>query len=89
MAAVLFNDVEPFEHIVNILSIEGSMWNLVKIAFKDYMIFKHVYSQGQGRITPGDKILIVTKNILLPKLYSANFSHQSEVPLRKHTYSNI
>ena len=32
MAATLFNGAEPFEQIVNTLSKESSMWNLVKIA---------------------------------------------------------
>ena len=31
MAAILFNGMEVFEQIVNILSLEGPMWNLVKI----------------------------------------------------------
>ena len=46
MAAILFNDAEPFEQSDNILSIEGSMWNLVKIGqvvlektFKDFVVF--------------------------------------------------
>ena len=45
MAATLFNGAEPFEHIVNIPSTEGPMWNQVKIGqavsektFKDFMI---------------------------------------------------
>ena len=32
MAAILFNGAEPFKQMVNILSTEGSIWNLVKIA---------------------------------------------------------
>ena len=32
MAAILFNGTEPFEQIVNTLSTEGPIWNLVKIA---------------------------------------------------------
>ena len=32
MAPILFNGVEPFEHIINTLSTEGPMWNLLKIA---------------------------------------------------------
>ena len=31
MAAILFNGMEPFDQIVNILSTEGPMWNLVEI----------------------------------------------------------
>ena len=45
MATILFNGTEPFEQIVDTLSIEGPMWNLVKIAqavsenkFKSYTI---------------------------------------------------
>ena len=46
MAAILFNDAEPFEQSVNIPSIEGPMWNLVKIGqvilekkmFKDFKV---------------------------------------------------
>ena len=45
MAAISFNDAEPFEQNVNIPSTEGPMWNLVKIGqvvlektFKDFMI---------------------------------------------------
>ena len=30
MAAILFNDAEPFEQSVNIPSTEGPLWNLVK-----------------------------------------------------------
>ena len=32
MAIIFFNGVEPFEQIINILSTESPMWNLVKIA---------------------------------------------------------
>ena len=32
MAAILFNGAEPFKQILNTLSTEGPMWNLVKIA---------------------------------------------------------
>ena len=46
MAAILFNGGEPFEQIVDILSTEGPMWNLVKAVqtvsekktFKDFTI---------------------------------------------------
>ena len=31
IAAILFNDTEPFEQIVNIPSTEGLLWNLMKI----------------------------------------------------------
>ena len=56
MVAILFNGVEPFEQIVNILSTESSMWNLVKIGqavsektFKDYMILNmYIKPRGKG-----------------------------------------
>ena len=32
MVASLFNGTDPFEQIVNILSTEGPMWNMVKTA---------------------------------------------------------
>ena len=45
MAAILFNDQEPFEQIDNTLSTEGPMWSLLKNAhgvlkkmFKNYTI---------------------------------------------------
>ena len=61
MAAILFNDAEPFEQSVNIPSTEGPMWNLVKIGqvvsekkmFKDFMVLYLYIAQGQGHITPG------------------------------------
>ena len=31
MADILFNGMEPFDQIVNILSTEGPMWNLMNI----------------------------------------------------------
>ena len=31
MAAILFNDAEPFEQSINVTSTEGPLWNLVKI----------------------------------------------------------
>ena len=34
-----------------------------KKAFKDYEIFIHVYCPGAMDITPGDKILFVTKRV--------------------------
>ena len=46
MVAILFNDAEPLEQIVNIPSTEDPMRNLVKIGqmvsekmFKDFMMF--------------------------------------------------
>ena len=59
MAAILFNDPEPFEQIVNIPSTEGTMCNLVKIGqvvlektFEDFMEIYLYEAQGQGQITP-------------------------------------
>ena len=71
MAAILFNNAEPFEHIDNTPSMEGPVWNLVKIgqavsevkAFKDYEILFMYIAQGQGQITLDDKILIVTERV--------------------------
>ena len=62
MAGILFNGPEP---IVNILSPEGPMWNLVKTVqavsekkmFKDFMIM--YIAQGQGQTTT--KIFMVAK----------------------------
>ena len=59
MAAILFNDSEPFEQIDNMLSTEGSKCNLNKTGqgvtekkkFKDYEILYLYIAQGQGRIT--------------------------------------
>ena len=67
MAAILFNGMEVFEWIVNILSLEGPMWNLVKIVqvvsekkiFKDFTIFYVYIAQRQGQINA--KILKVAK----------------------------
>ena len=57
MAAILFNDAEPFEQIVNILSTEGPMWILVKIvqavSEKKVKVFTILYvyiAKGQGQI---------------------------------------
>ena len=49
----------------------GPKYNLVKIGqavsekktFKDYEILYMYIAQGQGQITPGDKIFVVTKNV--------------------------
>ena len=46
MVAILMNGAEPFKQIVNILSTEGPMWSLVKVAeavsekktFENYII---------------------------------------------------
>ena len=54
MFAILFGGVKPFQQTVNILSTEGSMWNLVKIGqavsekkpFKDYMILNMYLCKG-------------------------------------------
>ena len=54
IAAVLLNFTDPFEQIVNILSTEGPMWNLVKIVqavsdktFKDFTSLYMYIAQGQ------------------------------------------
>ena len=68
IAAILFNDAEPFEQSVNIPSTEGPMWNLVKIGQvvlekKTHTGFKVLYlyiAQGQGQITTRGKTLILT-----------------------------
>ena len=60
MAAILFNDAEPFEQSVTIPSTEGPMWNLVKIGqvvlgkktFKDFMVLYLYIAHGKGQITP-------------------------------------
>ena len=58
MAAILVNGAEPFEQIVNNISTEGPMWNLVKIAqavlktLKQYAISYMYIAQGQGQIIP-------------------------------------
>ena len=57
---ILFGGAEPFEQIDNTPSIEGLMWNLVKIGqdvsekktFKDYKILFMYIAQGQRQITP-------------------------------------
>ena len=67
MVDILFNEAEPFEQIDNTPSKESQMWNLVKIGqalsekmFKDYTILYMYIAQGQGQITPMDKIFVVT-----------------------------
>ena len=58
MLAILFNGAEPFEQIVNTLSTEGPMWNLLKIAqavlkeIKKLHNFIHVYSPGAKADNP-------------------------------------
>ena len=60
MATILFNGTQPLIQIVNTLSTEGPMRNLVKIAqaifekktFKNYTILYMYIAQGQGQITP-------------------------------------
>ena len=60
MAAIFFNDAEPFEQIDKTPTIRGQMWNLVKIdwavsekRFKDNAILYMYIAQGQGHITYG------------------------------------
>ena len=82
MVAILFNGMEPFEQIVNILSTEGAMWNLVKIAymvseketFKNYTILHMYIVQKQGQITPRGQTFDCDQKSLLLKSYIANFS---------------
>ena len=56
MTTNLVSGVEPFVQIVNNLSTESSMWNLVKIAnlemktFKNNTILYMYITQGQGQI---------------------------------------
>ena len=53
------------------LSTESPMWNLMKIGqavsekklFKDYDILFMYIAQGQGQITSGDTIFVVTKSV--------------------------
>ena len=60
MAAILFNGAEPFVQIVNTLSTEGPMWNLVKIAqtvsekktYKNYIILYMYLSSGAKADNP-------------------------------------
>ena len=65
MTAILFTSAKQFEEIVSTTSTEGSLWNLVKIG-KQFQRRRHwkiitIYrAQGQGQISPGDKILIAT-----------------------------
>ena len=68
MAAILSNDAEPSVQSVNIPSTEGPRWNLVKIGqvvlektFKNFMVLYLYIAQGQGQITPGGKISILSK----------------------------
>ena len=60
MAAILFNGVEPFEQICNILSTVNPISSLVKIAqvvsekkaFENCTILYMYIALGQGQITP-------------------------------------
>ena len=82
MVAILFNDAELFEQTDYTSSTEGLMWNLVKIGqavsektFKDYKILYMYIAQGQGQITLGDKILIVTERVCYFEHKIVSFSH--------------
>ena len=84
MAAILFNNAEPFEQIDNTPSTEGPMWNLVKIGqavsekmFKDYEILFMIIAQGQGQFTPGDRILMITERVCYFDHTLLSFSHLS------------
>ena len=73
MVTILLNSAHPFKQIVNTPSTEGPIWYLVKIkhGFREdhlkitYLKITCFYTsknaQGQGQITLGDKIFIVTK----------------------------
>ena len=65
MAAIFFNGVEPFKQIVNTLSTEGSMWNLMKIALA-------VSEKKQFKISPNN--LQGTKSFTTLS-YTVSFSH--------------
>ena len=59
MVSILLNGMEPFEQILNILSIESPMRNQVKIVqvvsektFKNYTILYKYIPKEQGQITP-------------------------------------
>ena len=60
MAAILFNDAEPFEQIDGTPSTEGPVWNLMKIGravsekktFTDYQIL-YIYNPGARASKPG------------------------------------
>ena len=64
MAAILFNGAEPFDQIVNILSTEGPMWNLVYIVhavsekktFKDFTILTRVVRRQRSSPERADRI---------------------------------
>ena len=57
MATILFNSTEPFDQVVNILSTEDSMWNLMKVVqevsekktFKHFTILYMYRPRGKGR----------------------------------------
>ena len=67
MAAIMLNGAKLFYQIVNILSPEGPMRNLMKIVpeasekktFKDFTIIYIFITPGQGKIIP--KILTVSE----------------------------
>ena len=70
MTAILLNDAERFEQTDNMPLTEGPKSNLMEIGqavskkmFRDYEILYMYITQGQGRITQEDKILIVTKRV--------------------------
>ena len=73
MAAILFNDAEPYEQIYNMPSTEGPKYNLVKIGqavsekktFKDYKILYMYIAQGQGQILQEDMFDCSLKGLLL------------------------
>ena len=68
MAAILFNGAEPIKQIVNILSREDPMWNLVKTVqavwgkkiFKHFTILYIYIAKGQAK-AHDPKLLTVAK----------------------------
>ena len=73
MVAILFNGTEPFEQIVNTLSTEDPMGNLVKIVqavlekrtLKYYTILYMYIAQGQWQITTRGQNFHYNLNVLL------------------------
>ena len=74
VASILFSCAEPFEQIVNTLSTEGPMWNLVKIAeavsqtntFRNYTNLYMYIAQGQEQVTPRrQKFDCIAKKVLI------------------------
>ena len=73
MAAILFTGAEPFAKIINNLSTESPILNLVKIAqaisekktFKNNTILYMCIAQGQGQINPRGQNLDCNETVFL------------------------